>query len=241
MKRAGEMRRLPGLLSEMDAQRVAEAITAAERKTAGEIVAVVALESSTYLYAPFLWAALVALLAPWPLIYLTWISVQWIFGVQLVVFLVLLMALIPRPIRHRLVPPGVKRSRAHRRAVEQFLAQNLHTTEGRTGILIYVSIAERYAEILADTGIESKVQGELADDRRRPHPAYQPAPAGRGLREGDCGLRGAPCRALPAGNSRCQRAPQSPDRARLRPVQCALARHCTSAHRFRLLAQKAPC
>jgi putative membrane protein len=173
------MRRLPGLLSEMDAQRVAEAITAAERKTAGEIVAVVALESSTYLYAPFLWAALVALLAPWPLIYLTWISVQWIFGVQLVVFLVLLMALIPRPIRHRLVPPGVKRSRAHRRAVEQFLAQNLHTTEGRTGILIYVSIAERYAEILADTGIESKVPKgtwqTIVDDLTRHISRHQPA------------------------------------------------------------------
>ena len=29
---------------------------------------------------------------------------------------------------------------------------------GRTGILIYVSVAERYAEIIADTGIDAKVE-----------------------------------------------------------------------------------
>jgi putative membrane protein len=56
-----------------------------------------------------------------------------------------------------LVPASVKKSRAHRRAVEQFLAQNMHTTQGRTGVLIFVSVAERYAEILADSGINALV------------------------------------------------------------------------------------
>jgi putative membrane protein len=57
----------------------------------------------------------------------------------------------------RLVPRAVLHERAHARAVEQFLVQNLHTTEGRTGVLIFVSVAERYAEILADAGIHRKV------------------------------------------------------------------------------------
>jgi putative membrane protein len=61
-------------------------------------------------------------------------------------------------VRYALVPSSVKRERDHRRAVEQFLVQNLHTTAGRTGILIYVSVAERYAEIIADTGIDAKVE-----------------------------------------------------------------------------------
>ena len=64
-------------------------------------------------------------------------------------------------------PEVVAAPRAHRRAVEQFLAQNLHTTEGRTGVLIFISVAERYAEILADPGIHAKVPGTLARDRRR--------------------------------------------------------------------------
>ncbi len=138
-------------------ERIADAIASAERKTSGEIVAVVAAESSTYLYAPFLWAALVALLVPWPFIYFTWKTVQWIYGLQLATFIGLLIVFLPRPIRFWLVPRSIKRARAHRRAVDQFIAQNLHTTAGRTGILIFVSVAERYAEILADTGIEAKV------------------------------------------------------------------------------------
>jgi len=145
------------LFSQSDEQRIANAIAAAEANTAGEIVAVVARESSSYLYAPFLWAAITALLVPWPLIVFTWWSVIWIFGLQLLVFLALLSVLLVRPLRYALVPQSIKDRTAHRRAVEQFLAQNLHTTTGRTGVLIFVSIAERYAEIIADTEIDAKV------------------------------------------------------------------------------------
>ena len=55
------------------------------------------------------------------------------------------------------MPKSIKRARAHQRAVEQFLAQNLHTTKGRTGVLIYVSFAEHFAEVIADEGIYRKV------------------------------------------------------------------------------------
>lgn len=144
-------------LSKDDMTRIGAAITAAESRTSGEIVAVVARESSTYLYAPFMWAALLALLVPWPLIYFTWVSVQKIYVVQMAVFLILLFLFLVRPVRFWLVPASVKRARAHRRAVEQFLAQDLHTTTGRTGVMIFVSVAERYAEVLADTGIDKKV------------------------------------------------------------------------------------
>lgn len=137
--------------------RVSEAITQAEKSTSGEIVAVVASESDSYLYAPFLWAALVALAAAWPLIYLTWISVQWIYVFQLIAFVLLSLIFASRPLRYLLVPKAVKTERAHARAVEQFLAQNLHTTAGRTGVMIFVSVAERYAEILADAAIHQKV------------------------------------------------------------------------------------
>lgn len=144
-------------LSKDDMTRIGAAITAAESRTSGEIVAVVARESSSYLYAPFMWAALLALLVPWPLIYFTWVSVQKIYVVQMAVFLILLFLFLVRPVRFWLVPASVKRARAHRRAVEQFLAQDLHTTTGRTGVMIFVSVAERYAEVLADTGIDKKV------------------------------------------------------------------------------------
>ena len=148
------------LFTQDEARRIADEIANVERRTSGEIVAVVAAESSSYLYAPFLWAAVVALLVPWPFIYLTWWSVQWIYLIQLVVALLLTLAFWPRDVRMMLVPRSVKHLRAHRRAVEQFMVQNLTTTKSRTGVLIFVSIAERYAEIIPDTGISAKVSAE---------------------------------------------------------------------------------
>jgi putative membrane protein len=145
------------MFSEGDEHRIAEAITRAEKATSGEIVAVVAAESSTYLYAPFLWASVVALLVPWPLILWTWWPAAWIYLAQVAAFALVLAATLPRPVRYWLVPGYVKRARAHRRALEQFVTQNLHTTAGRTGVLIFISVAERHAEIVADAGIEARV------------------------------------------------------------------------------------
>lgn len=145
------------LISETDEHRIAEAINEAERQTSGEIVAVLAAESSTYLYAPFLWASLVALTLPLILILGTWWPASWIYLAQLGAFAAVLTLTLPRPIRYRLVPKAVKKARVKRRALEQFLVQNLHTTEGRTGVLIFVSAAERRAEIVADAAIEARV------------------------------------------------------------------------------------
>lgn len=145
------------MFSESDEHRIAEAITRAEKATSGEIVAVVAGESSSYLYAPFLWASVVALLVPWPLILWTWWPAAWIYLAQVAAFAIVLAATLPRPIRYWLVPGYIKRARAHRRAVEQFVSQNLHTTAGRTGVLIFISVAERHAEIIADAAIEARV------------------------------------------------------------------------------------
>jgi putative membrane protein len=140
-----------------DEARISKAIQAAEKKTSGEIVAVVAAESDSYLWAPILAAALAALAVAAPLIFMTWMNVQWIYLIQIAVFAGLTLLLSTRPLRFALVPPGLKRERAHARAVEQFLVQNMHTTTGRTGVLIFVSVAERYAEILADAAVHAKV------------------------------------------------------------------------------------
>jgi putative membrane protein len=120
-------------------------------------VAMIAPESSSYLHVPFLWAALVALAVPWPFVFWTWWPIQHIYLLQLGVFAALVAILMPLPMRLALVPQSAKHARAHRRAVEQFLAQNMHTTVGRTGVLIFVSAAEHYAEVLADAAIHARV------------------------------------------------------------------------------------
>jgi putative membrane protein len=148
-------------ISDVDRVRVRQAVAAAEAKTIGEIFTVVAEESDDYRFIPILWATLVALVVPLPLIFLTLLPASLIFLIQLVAFIVLALGFSLPDVRPRMVPPGVKHAAARALAVKQFLAHGLHTTEARTGVLIFVSLAERHAEIIADAGIAAKVDGAV--------------------------------------------------------------------------------
>jgi putative membrane protein len=151
-------------LTKDDHAAIAEAIRAAEAKTCGQIVCVLARSSSDYSAVPIQWAALLALVTPWPLIYFTQLTVQRIFLVQIVVFLAAAIILSWMPLRMALVPRPVQRARAHRGAVEQFFLRGLANTRNRCGVLIFASMAEHYVRIVADQGIASKVaQSEWQD------------------------------------------------------------------------------
>ena len=144
-------------ISKDDRARIRQAVAKAEAGTSGEIFVVVAEASDDYRFIPVLWATLVALIVPLPLIYFTLIPASTIYLAQLAVFVVLALGFSHSAIRPAIVPGGVKHGRARALAVQQFLAHGLHTTEARTGVLIFVSLAERHAEIVADAGISSKV------------------------------------------------------------------------------------
>jgi putative membrane protein len=149
------------MISQADKQRVEAAIRAAETKTSGEIYCVIAQHASDYRLVPLAWASLIALVVPAPLIYLTLWPAAAIYLVQLLVFIVVAIALSRPSIRFFLVPRRAKHERAHALAMRQFFAQGLHHTEQRTGVLIFASVAERYAEIVADAGINSKVTPDV--------------------------------------------------------------------------------
>jgi putative membrane protein len=140
-----------------DHAAIAAAIAAAEKKTSAQFVCVLARASSDYAHVPLIWASVLALLTPWPLIEFTEWSVQRIFLVQLVVFIVFALVFSWMPLRLALVPRAVRRARAHRAALEQFVLRRVAHTKNRTGVLIFVSLAERYARILADEGVAQKV------------------------------------------------------------------------------------
>jgi putative membrane protein len=145
------------IISESDSQRVAEAIRAAETKTSGEIYCVIARACGDHHLVPIAWAALLALAMPWPLIHFTNWPAATIYLIQLAVFVAAAFILSLPIIRFRIVPKGRLHGRAHIVAMQQFLAQGIHLTETRTGVLIFASVAERYAEIVADSGINAKV------------------------------------------------------------------------------------
>ncbi|MEM8685839.1 MAG: hypothetical protein AAGF81_00815 [Pseudomonadota bacterium] len=143
--------------------RISAEINAAEKRTSGEIVAVVAPNSDDYLHVPLLWAAVAALTLPLALFQFTNLAGDTIYFIQLLCFLGVTLVLSVPLIRYRIVPRGLAHKRAHRHALDQFLSQDLHTTQNRTGVLIFVSVAERYGEIIADEGIYQKVSPEVWD------------------------------------------------------------------------------
>lgn len=144
-------------VSEQDRSRIATAIRAAEARTSGEIVCVLAQTSTDATALPVLLAALVALALPWLLVALTELSVQRILVLQIAAFVVLAVVLCLPRVRVALVPRAARRHVAHRAAMEQFTIRGIVRKKDRTGILIFVSLAERYARIIADEGIAGRV------------------------------------------------------------------------------------
>ena len=145
------------MISPSDNVRVADAIRAAEAKTSGEIVCVLARTSSDATALPSLIAAVAALALPWLLVAVTAMPVNRILLLQILVFFAAAMLLCLPRLRVALVPRAARRAVAHRAAMEQFAIRGIARKKGRTGILIFVSLAERYARIIADEGIAARV------------------------------------------------------------------------------------
>ena len=144
-------------MSEQDRKRIAAAIRDAEAKTSGEIVCVLARASAETTALPVLIAAVAALGLPWLLVALTAMPVQRILVSQIALFAVLLVLLCIPSVRVVLMPRRARRAVAHRVAMEQFVGRGIARKKDRSGILIFVSLAERYARIIADDGIAAKV------------------------------------------------------------------------------------
>jgi len=143
--------------------RIAAAIRAAEERTAGEIYCVVARASDSYLFPAAFFVTggmvVISLLVAWALHH-WWFDlrpVTLVLAELLAIACGLLVLWFFPSIRIRLVPKRLQYRHAHDNAIKQFLARNVHITAARTGVLLFVSLAERYAEVVADAGINQRV------------------------------------------------------------------------------------
>jgi putative membrane protein len=169
------------LLTQEDHDLVTAAVAAAERSSDGEIVTIVAARSDAYHDVGLHYAVLAMLLVPVggavvPQGWLDWgtgILFGWnatisfrllmvlMFAKMTAFFLIVRYALAWQPLRMALTPGRTKSRRVHRRAVELFRAGCELKTRGRTGVLLYLSLAERRAEIVADKAIADQVAPEV--------------------------------------------------------------------------------
>jgi putative membrane protein len=168
-------------LSEAEHAAVSAAVSAAEGSTAGEIVTVVTDRSDGYTDVALVWAAVaafsaIAALTFFPDFYLGLVdrllgkwNAEWtprgIFGLALLVgilkFAGAWLIQLWQPLKFFLIPGPIKSHRVNRRAIDIFKVGTDRRTTGRTGILIYLSMRERRAEIVADEAIASKVAPEV--------------------------------------------------------------------------------
>ncbi len=161
-------------LTERDA--ISDAVHAAESGTSGEIVTIVSDRSDRYHDIALIYAGLAALFVPvlfaaWPALALTIIArvtggwgetsprdlMLLVFAGLIAIFTLAILLLEYRPFRLMLIPKTVRRARVRRRAVDLFKVGTEARTAGSTGILIYLSLDERMAEIVADQAIHALV------------------------------------------------------------------------------------
>jgi putative membrane protein len=160
---------------------VTDAVAAAERHTDGEIVTVIAGQSDDYRETPVYWAVaaiffVLACIAVFPAWFEGWLSVftgGWVHAYTPGEYLTIIMLLLAvtfgavhlivawKPIRLALTPPAIKRIRSRARAISLFRVSAEKRTMGLTGVLIYLSMAEHRAEIVADSAIASKVSPDV--------------------------------------------------------------------------------
>jgi putative membrane protein len=167
--------------SEADHGLVTAAVARAESASDGEIVTIVAARSDAYHDVGLHYAVLAMLLVPTlaavlPQAWLDW-ALGLVFGwnaglsfrlvmlalvvAMAIVFLIVRFAFAWMPLRMACTPASTKTRRVRRRAVELFRAGTERRTKGRTGILLYLSLLEHRAEIVADEAIHGRVEPDV--------------------------------------------------------------------------------
>ncbi|WP_198321316.1 TPM domain-containing protein [Qipengyuania flava] len=170
-----------GYLSQDDHTLVSDAVARAEMTTSGEIVTVLADRSDSYADVALVWAAGLSFTAmslfamlPQPFLDLWdgliggW-SHEWTtgelasmtIGLGLIAFVLGWLAASWDPLRFTLTPGPVKTARTHARAIKHFKVGAERRTHGRTGVLLYLSMREHRAEIVADEPIAAIVPAEV--------------------------------------------------------------------------------
>lgn len=153
-------------LSENERQKIDAAVKAAEGRTSGEIVPMVISAAYHYPMADVIGAA--ALSIPLAIIlthvigHWLWIGDRnlWLFlGLGAVLFLLFhtLVARIPA-LKRCFVSQREMEEEVQEAAVTRFFGQGLYRTRDETGVLILISVFERKVWVLADRGINARVE-----------------------------------------------------------------------------------
>jgi putative membrane protein len=154
--------RAVGVLSDTDVAAVHAALAAAERRTVGEILPVVLERSDRHPAACWLAALVTALVFSAALL-------PWIPGQHPALLIAAQLALgalgygLARALpdfQRTFVSEARAEEMAEEQALQEFHRHDLALTRARTGVLIFVTLLERRVIVLADEGIDTRVDAE---------------------------------------------------------------------------------
>ena len=123
-----------------------------------------ATERRTSAVFSLVWAAVLALLAT-GIAALLWpeLGIRIGFAIDAAVFAILVIIFDWLPLRLRIVPNSAKHSQARRLAHRDFAVRIVGDSHHRNGVLFFVSLGERYVEVIADRNIHSRVASDTWD------------------------------------------------------------------------------
>jgi putative membrane protein len=151
-------------LTEEERRRIHESVAVAEQRTSAVFALVIVPVSDRYKLFAAVWAAVLALLATgiaallWPAL-----GIRTGFVIDAAVFASLTLALDWLPLRLRIVPASVKHSQARRLAHREFAVRIVGASHHRNGVLFFVSLGERYVEVIADRNLHGRVASDTWD------------------------------------------------------------------------------
>lgn len=138
------------------------AVVTVEGQSSAEVVIAIRPSSGSYLHADLVAGVIGALVALAFLLFSPWgFALHWFLIDPVVVGLLAALASSRSwTWRRLLTPPEVRRARVLTAARAAFVEKGVHRTRARTGILVYVSLLERDACVVVDTGVEGAVDVE---------------------------------------------------------------------------------
>ena len=171
-------------VDDSDHRIVTDAVATAERHTSGEIVTIVTDLSDHYNDIGIAWATVTAFFAlacivMFPAFYLDNLSrftggweheysageyLALVFVVMAVTWAAMWFLMQWMPMRMALTPRPIRQKRVRARAISMFKVGTESKTVGRTGVLLYLSMKEHRAEIVADDAIAKKVDPAVWGD-----------------------------------------------------------------------------
>lgn len=159
-------------------ESVTRAVSGAERGTGAELIVVVAARSGTYRDIALLAGAAVAGLNLLVALFAPAVFPPAVVAVEVPLEFALAAWLAHRTpaLLRALTPSGRRRRQVERAAAAHFVAEAVHGTRGRTGLLVYLSLLEEEVALVPDLGLAGKIPSAVwsevtwaaSGDRLRP-------------------------------------------------------------------------